>query len=200
MKYVLIVLFAFASSVQADDAWLKRVVALEKRIAALETQLAPVLEQERVKHVAAQQKERARERMMMDGEIYSRADLNIIEKLYQTANQDWRSEDAKKSLKLLADRYPRANRTGCAVLYLGQMSEGDEQLDYLKQAIARHSGCYYGNGVQVGGYARLYLAMRHKKEGQDQRAGKLFEEIRTHFPDAIDHKGQLLTSHLAGLE
>jgi len=173
-----------------------RIEILEKRIEKLENRLSGVLEQERVKELVKQQQARARERMMADADIFQRADLQIIEKLYQTANKDWRSEEARKSLKLLVERYPNANRTGCALLYLGQMSEGDEQLGYLTQAIERHGDCYYGNGVQVGPYATLYLAMRHVKDGNQKEAEKLFKEIRTNHPDAIDHKGQLLTSHI----
>lgn len=188
-------------SMRADESvLLQRIVALEKRIAELETQLAPVLEEERVKAIVQEQKTFARERMMLDAEIYQRHDLKLIEKLYQTANKDWGSEDAKKSLNLLTERYPRANRTGCAILYLGQMSKDGEQLDHLKTAIQSYGDCYYGNGVQVGSYARLYLAMRYKKDGKDDDAAKLFEEILTLYPHAIDHKGRLLSAHIEGVD
>jgi len=183
-----------------ENILLQRIVALEKRVAELEQKLAPVLEEERVKGIVEEQKALARERMMLDAEFYTRPDLRIIEKLYQTANSDWKSDEAQKSLKLLVEKYPKANRTGCAILYLGQMTRDAEQLNYLNQAIEKFNGCYYGNGVNVGAYARLYLAMRYKKEGKDDKAEKLFEEIRTNYPNCIDHKGQLLTSHLEGLE
>ncbi|MDF7823191.1 hypothetical protein P4B35_04145 [Pontiellaceae bacterium B12227] len=197
---VLLLLFLCGHAVADEAILLQRIVALETRIAELEQKLAPVLEEERVKNIVAEQKALARERMMVDAEFYSRPDLRIVEKLYQTANSDWKSEEAQKSLKLLIEKYPVANRTGCAVLYLGQMTKDSEQLDYLKQAIEKHSGCYYGNGVNVGAYARLYLGMRYKNEGKEKEAAKLFEEIKTNYPNAIDHKGKLLTSHLEGLE
>jgi len=188
-------------SARADDAvLLQRIVALEKRLAELEGKLAPVLEIERVKAVAAQQRELARERMLMDAEVYSRADLNLIEKLYQTAAKDWTSEAAGKNLELLMRRFPLANLTGCAVLSRAQLVGGSEQLNLLQTAIEKYSGCRYASGVQVGAYARLYLAMRHKKEGDDEAAAKQFKEIRSLFPDAVDHKGTLLTSHLIGME
>ncbi len=201
MKKLIPLLFTLSLSTFADESiLLQRVVALENRVAELEKKLAPVLEEERIKNIAAEQQALARERMMLDGEYYTRADLRIIEKLYQTANSDWKSEEARKSLKLLIEKYPRANRTGCAVLYLGQMTQDAEQLKYLNEAIEKFSGCFYGNGVNVGAYARLYLAMRYKKEGKNEKAAELFEEIRTNYPNAIDHKGNLLTSHIAELE
>ncbi len=201
MKRLIPLFAALSLTASADEGiLLQRIVSLEKHVAELEQKLAPVLEQERVKVVVQRQKALARDRMLADADLYQRTDLQIIEKLYQVANEDWRSEEAKKSLKLLVEKYPRANRTGCAVLYLGQMAEGDEQLGYLKQAIEHHGDSYYGDGVQVGPYARLYLAMRHKKDGKDAEAAKLFEELRATFPDAIDHKGQLLTKYLEEME
>jgi hypothetical protein len=201
MKKALLVIFAFTATLHADESvLLQRIIALEKRVAELETKLAPVLEVERVKAVAADQKAMAHERMLLDAEFLTRTDLNLIERAYQTANQDWKGEEAKKAVALLSARFPTANRTGCAVLALAQASEGDEQIKLLKRAIEKHNGCFYINGVQVGAYARLYLGMRYKKDGNDEAAEKLFEEIKTDFQDAIDHEGQLLSAHLEGLE
>lgn len=199
-KLILLSLALTVSAVADEDILLQRIIALEKRVAALEEKLKPVIEEERVKGIVEAQKSLARERMMLDPEYYSRADLRVIEKLYQTANSDWRSDEAKESLKLLVEKYPMANRTGCAVLYLGQMTKGAEQLDYLNQAIEKYSGSYYGNGVNVGAYARLYLGMRYKNEEKNDKANALFEWIKTNYPDAIDHKGKLLTSHIQGLK
>jgi TolA-binding protein len=201
MKILIPLLCLFSISALADESILmQRIVALENRVAELEQKLAPVLEEERVKQIVEQQQALARERMMLDAEFLSRNDLRTIEKLYQTANSDWKSEDAKKSLELLVSNYPKANRTGCAILYLGQMTKGAEQLKYLNSAIENYGDCYYGNGVNVGAYARLYLAMRYNKEDKTEAAEKLFEEIRTTYPNAVDHKGQLLTSHLTGMD
>lgn len=201
MKKLIPFFCVLALSAAADDQiLLQRIVALEKRVSELEEKLAPVLEEERVKGIVTEQKALARERMMLDGEYYSRTDLRMIEKLYQTVNSDWKSEEAEKSLKLLIEKYPLANRTGCAVLYLGQMTKDAEQLNYLEQAIGKYGACCYGNGVNVGAYARLYLAMRCKKEGKDEQAAELFEEIRTNYPNAVDHKGNLLISHIEEME
>jgi len=201
MKRTLIPIFALVATLHADEGiLLQRIVALEKRVAELEQKLAPVLEEERVKEIAERQKELARERMMLDAEMLSRLDLQLIEKAYQTAAQNWKSEEAEKALTLLREKYPRANRTGCAVLAMAQSSEGEKQIRLLEEAIEKYGGAYYLNGVNVGAYARLYLGMRLKKDGNDEAAEKLFQEVRTSFPNAVDHNGQLLTAHLEGLE
>jgi hypothetical protein len=201
MKRCFVLLLALTSTLYAEDGiLLQRVIELEKRIAELEAKLAPVLEEERVKEVVVQQKLLARERMLLDAEFFSRLDLDAIEKAYQIANQNWQSEEAKKAVLFLTTRFPKANRTGCAVLSFAQANKDDEQLNYLKDAAGKYSGCFFANGVQIGAYARLYLGMRYKKDGMDEKAAELFEEIRTNYANAVDHKGQLLTSHLEGLE
>ena len=96
----------------------------------------------------------------------------------------------------LIKKYNKANRTGCALLYLGQMSKGEEREEYLKQAIADFSDCFYGNGVQVGAYARYYLAYHYKESGEEKKSTELFEEIGEMYPNAINHKGRLLADFL----
>jgi hypothetical protein len=44
---------------------------------------------------------------------------------------EWRYRAGEReSLKTLVDNYPKANRTGCALLYLGQMTSGNEKEGY----------------------------------------------------------------------
>ncbi len=201
MKRILLLILALTASLHADDSiLLQRIIELETRMAELEEKLAPVLEEERVKEIVVQQKSLARDRMLLDAEYLSRLDLNAIEKAYQIANQDWINPEAKKAVLFLTTRFPKANRTGCAVLSFAQANKNDDQLTYLKNAIEKYSGCFYANGVQVGAYARLYLGMRYKKEGKDTKAEALFEEVRSSYANAVDHKGLLLTSHLEGLD
>lgn len=144
------------------------------------------------KKVTVDNKTKARERMRKDLKIYSREELREIETLYQVANKKWRSQEGVESLKLLIENYKKANRTGCALLYLGQMSRGDEQIKYLMQAIKDFSDCYYGNGVQVGAYARFKLLWIYVRNGNKTKADKLVQEIKTNYPDAIDHRGNNL--------
>jgi len=189
-----VILFPGLSARAEDDSDLAaRVKQLEQRLEQLEKKLGPILKEQNREELVLQQRTAARERMREDLETYSREDLQSIERLYQVANDNWRSEEAVESLTTLVEKYGKANRTGCAILYLGQMSEGDQQIKYLKQAIEDFSDCYYGNGVQVGAYARFLLAYHLKQAGQDAEAERLLEELEENYPDAIDHRGRLLS-------
>ncbi|MCG6156940.1 tetratricopeptide repeat protein [Rubinisphaera margarita] len=179
---------------QADeDADLAaRVRQLEERLESLEKKLEPMLKEQNREDLVVRQRTAARERMRQDVETYTREDLQSIERLYQVANDNWQSPEAVESLKTLVEKYKKANRTGCAILYLGQMTKGDQQIRYLKQAIDDFSDCYYGNGVQVGAYGRFLLAYHLKQAGQDAEAERLLTELEEKYPDAIDHRGRLL--------
>ena len=117
-----------------------------------------------------------------------------------SANKKWRSEEGKESLKELISKYKSANRTGCALLYLGQMTTGNEQFEYLQQAISEFSDCFYGDGTQVGAFARFVLLHRYRRDGETEKAAKLAEEIRTDYPDAIDHRGRNIVELLETAE
>jgi len=178
---------------QSANELKQRIEKLEARVAKLEAAAGGAQEAKATKEqIAESERVKARTRMRKDLESYSSEELGKIEKLYQVANKDWRSEEAKSSLKELISKYDKANRTGCALLYLGQMSKGDEQIEYLTKAIEGFSDCYYGDGAQVGAYARMYLAYRNKQDGKADKARALFEEIRAQYPNAIDHRGNLL--------
>ena len=110
--------------------------------------------------------------------------------------QKWQSPEGRDSLKTLVEKYKKANRTGCAILYVGQMTHGDEQLAYLKQAIADYSDCFNGDGVQVGAFARFLLGQAYLKSGNAELAEPLFDEIRKNYPDCVDHQGNSLVAQL----
>ena len=131
-----------------------------------------------------------------DRKTYSVEQLREIETLYQSANKDLKNPEAKAALAALIEKYPKANRTGCAVQYMGQMSTGAEREKYLTLAIKDFGDCYYGNGVQVGAYARFWLGHHYKDAGKGKEAKALFDEIRKDYPDAVDHKGRRLTELL----
>lgn len=197
---VLLVSLAATSGLAHDKAKLaaleKRVQQLEERIAALASSTAPAVKKATAEQRVDQQRTRARERMRKDSSVYSRDQLREIESLYQVANQKWRTQEGKKSLEQLIEKFDKANRTGCALLYLGQMSRGKEREEYLQKAIEGFSDCYYGNGVQVGAYARYYLAHHYKEDGQAEKAEELLKEIRSEYPDAINHKGRFLADFI----
>jgi hypothetical protein len=97
--------------------------------------------------------------------------------MYQAAGRDWRSAEAKQNVRTMSAKYPKFNRTGCAIMYLGQMAEGEERVRYLSEAIAKHGDCYFGNGVQVGSFARYLLGHAYLDQGKDVEARKLFDVV-----------------------
>jgi uncharacterized small protein (DUF1192 family) len=179
----------------------RRIANLERTVNRLEAQVAKMSQADTAKKELlankSKQRNKARARFQQDYKTYSRSQRREIEKLYQVANRKWKTPEARKSLEELIAKYGKANRTGCAILYLGQMSKGNEQLHYLKLAISDYSDCFYGNGVQVGAYARFYLACRYYREGKKAEARKLFQEISNKYPDAIDHRGNKLAAAIS---
>lgn len=132
------------------------------------------------------------ERSAQDQGKYSQQQLDDAEALYQMANHKWGTPEAIASLKTMVQKYPGINRTGCAELYLAQMSQGDDRARYLQDCIDNYSDSFYGDGVQVGAYARFLLAQDYQSQGDDKKAQALFDEIKARYPNAIDHGGNLL--------
>ena len=67
-------------------------------------------------------------------------------------------------------------------LDLGQVSEGEEKARHLQTAIDKHADCMYGDGVQVGAYARYLLGLYYKEKGDNTRANSLFGSAGTATP------------------
>jgi TolA-binding protein len=141
----------------------------------------------------ARERENAKVRMQQDRRRFPKDDLADAERLYQVANKNWRSAEARESLKTMVSKYPDFNRTGCALLYLGQMAEGNDRESYLTDAI-KHGDCYYGNGVQVGAFARYVLGHTYLDQGKKAEAQKLFDEIRANYSNALTHSGDSLVA------
>jgi hypothetical protein len=135
-------------------------------------------------------------RMAQDAKKYKPEQLREAENLYQVMNKNWRTDEGKTALKVMIEKYPDVNRTGCAELYLGQVSEGEDRVAHLQTAIDKHSDCMYGNGVQVGAYARYLLGLFYKEKGDNTRANALFDEIKKDYPYAVDHKGRSLEEQI----
>jgi hypothetical protein len=136
--------------------------------------------------------ERFVQRAAQDQGKYTPQQLHDAEQLYAVANQKSGTPEAKESLQTMIQKYHDINRTGCAVLYLAQMSQGDERAQYLQDCIDKYNDCFYGDGVQVGAYARFWLAEDYKSQGEKEKAQALVNEIKTKYADAIDHRGNLL--------
>jgi hypothetical protein len=72
------------------------------------------------------------------------------------------------------------------------MSKGDERARLLKDCTGKFNDCFYGDGVQVGAYARFLLAEDYINKGEEKKAAALYGEISTKYADAVDHRGHLL--------
>lgn len=142
---------------------------------------------------------RAQERMRQDLATYSPNDLRTLEDLYQSANRNLRGPDAKAILQRVVKEYPKSNRAGSAVLYLAQMSSGAEREAHLKAAIEAHGDAWYGDGVQVGAFARVQLAAFYAADGRLAEARVLAREVVDTFPGAVDHNGRPLLEALRSL-
>lgn len=193
------VLLTAVSSADEIEDLKSRVAELEVRVETLERSLAavqPLLEKARLEQLRASQQVLARKRMQQDRANYTQEELQEIEALYQVANRKWRSPEAQESLQKLVEKYDKANRTGCAILYLGQMNSGEKKITLLTKAIEQHGDCFYGNGVQVGAYARFLLALEYLEADKKTQAEALFAELKSSFPEAVDHRGDSLVTLL----
>lgn len=150
------------------------------------------LERIGVRDAATARQVAIRTRFEQDKERYGIMAAYGIESQYQEANKAGTVAEIKAKLKELVTKYPRSNRAGCAIQYMAQLSKGEERERYLKLAISHYSDCYYGDGVQVGAYARYYLASYYLANGKEEAANALYDEIRKKYPRAINHQGELL--------
>ena len=172
---------------QEDPAVRERSSELEKKIT--ETG-APAASDRKLERMREDNKADAKKRAAEDSRHYKPAEQQEIESLYQVANKNWRTDEARESLKKLLDKYDKSNRTGCATLYMGQMSNGKDRLEYLTRAVEKFSDCYYLDGCQVGGYGRFVLALTLWESGEKDKARALLGELKTKYKNATDHSGR----------
>jgi len=172
------------------------IVLLTQNVAQLEKQLQPVIARQAMENRQQALRERFTKRMSQDQQKYTRDQLNEAEQLYQAASQKWGTPEAVQGLQSMIKKYPDLDRTGCAVLYLADMSKGDERAGYLQDCIDKYTDCFYGDGVQVGAYARFLLAEDYRSAGEKEKAAALFNEIKANYAEAIDHGGKLLADRI----
>ena len=202
-------LFAFAIPTGADDNDLKTQITemqkvidelvrqnqeLSDEVEKLKSEFQPVLDI--MGHEIRQKAYHAyfQERSAKDTNVYSPKELSDASSLYQLANRE-NSKKAISNLRKVIEKYPLSNRAGCAALYLGQRLEGRQSVNYLNLAIEKYDDCYYGDGVRVGAYARYVLGKHYESIGAKDKANEFYREIREKYPDAIDHRGELLIEY-----
>jgi hypothetical protein len=187
----------FAQDNTDEVAQLKqRVARLEKQIQEMSQLLEPIKAQQAADNRRKAFREKFDKKMAQDRDRYTQEQLRDAENLYQVANQKWGTPEAAESLDTMIKKYPDINRTGCATLYVAQKSQGDERAKYLQDCIEKFNDCFYGDGVQVGAYARFLLAGDYLSKGEAEKAAALQSELRTKYPDAVDHGGNLLVDSL----
>ena len=169
---------------------------LARRVTHLEKIMGPLKVQQAMESRQKALHEKFAKRYAQDQAKYTPEQLQDAEKLYQVANQKWGSPEVVESLQTMIKKYPDLDRTGCAALYVAQMSKGDERAKYLQDCIDQYNDCFYGDGVQVGAYARFLLADDYQSNGEAEKAKALFSEIKTQYADAIDHSGKLLVDSI----
>ena len=189
-------LFAQSSGVNEIELLKQRVARLEKQVQEISRLVEPLKAQQTADNRRQVLREKFELKIAADRKNYTREQLREAEELYQVANQKWGSPEATESLQKMMKKYPDINRTGCAALYVAQKTEGDKRARYLQECIEKYNDCMYGDGVQVGVYARFLLAEDYREHGETEKANALFGEIETKYADAVDHSGRLLVESI----
>lgn len=183
----------FAQTNVDEIAQLKqRVAQLEKQVQELSELVSPLKAQQAADTGRKALRVKFEKRRAEDREKYSQEQLSEAENLMSIADQHFGSAEASEALQTLLKKYPTSNRAGCAMLYVAQTSKGDSRSTSLRECIEKYNDCFYGDGVQVGAYARFLLAEDYRNQGDEKKAAALYSEIRTTYPDALDHRGNLL--------
>ncbi len=134
--------------------------------------------------------QKAKARIAEDDKHYNRQERLEIRELYTS----WREKkgDAQKAVaQTLLRKYPKSNWAGCMLINQANVSPRQEEMRYLRQAIANYSDCYFASGVQVGALARYLMGkalLRDKRKGE---ARHIFNELRTLYPEARAVTGAL---------
>ena len=188
---------AFAQTKTDEVTELKqRVAQLEKKVDELTQLTEPLKAQLAMETRRKALREKFDKKMAQDRTKYTDIQLSEAESLYQVANQKWGTPEANDSLQAMIKKYPDINRTGCAVLYIAQKSEGAARAKYLQDCIEKYNDCMYGDGVQVGVLARFLLAADYQSKGEKEKAAALYSELKTKYAEAVDHGGNLLTDSI----
>ncbi|MDF1815457.1 MAG: M56 family metallopeptidase, partial [Verrucomicrobiales bacterium] len=177
-----------ASDKESAKAEVTELEVLKKRVRELEALTDPVLKRKAAEQTLRKNRDSAAARAEMDRGRYARKEFLEIEARYRKAVNGTLEE-----LEEFVTAFPGSNRTGCAVLLLGRRSETDHDKEkWLKEAIENYSDCYYPDGVQVGPYARFFLAHLYQAQGKTKQAGEIFAAIKDGFPEAVSHDRTLL--------
>jgi hypothetical protein len=188
----------FAQANDDDVTQLKRRVAqLEKQVQEISQLIEPLKAQQAADNRRKALRPKFERRRAQDRDKYNPEQLRDAEQLMGVADQKWGSPEANESCQIIIKKYPEANRAGCALLYIAQRSEGHERARCLKECVEKYNDCFYGDGVQVGAYARFLLVADYRNAGDEKKADALYSEIKANYADAVDHGGRLLVDSIS---
>jgi outer membrane murein-binding lipoprotein Lpp len=169
-----------------------QVAALEKRMSEMEKSLLSAKTQAEQQERQRAYREKFDRRRDLDLRKYTEEQLTEAENMYAAAESKWNSPEYSESVKQMVQKFPDANRAGCLLLEFAQNTTGPDSEKCFKDCIEKYNDCYYGDGVQVGAFARFWLADYYSKTNENEKAAALYKEIKDNYSDAIDHNGQLL--------
>src|ERR1039457_495535 len=115
----------------------QRVTQLEQQVQQISQILEPIKAQQALENRRKALRECFDKKLAQDQEKYSPEQWRDAEKRDQGANQKWGSAEASESLQTMIKKYPDINRTGCAMLYVAQRSQGEERAKYLQDCIEK---------------------------------------------------------------
>lgn len=152
------------------------------------------LAEDPVADAVAAQRVAAKARMAKDRDAFTSDELRAIEALYQRGSM--KTAEGRAAYEELVRTWPKSNRAGCAQLYLARTARGAEREAALKRAFTEFDDTWYGDGTQVGPYARALLAIDYAEAGRTEEARALADEVATRSPDAVEHQGRSLVAAL----
>jgi hypothetical protein len=166
----------------------QRVAQLEKQVQEISQVLEPFQAEQRMRAY----RPKFERRRAQDRDKYTEEQVREAESMYVAASEKWNSPEGAEGFEALIKKYPDVNRAGCAALDHAASSQAEGRAKYLRLCIEKYSDCFYGDGVQIGAFARFLLAEDCKRQGEDKKAAALRAEIKVKYADAIDHRGNLL--------
>ena len=173
---------------------------LESKVKKLEAQVKILLDAKKIHDAPKNERTKALYRILRDGDIYTKNELREAEIILRFIQNNPGHESNIKKLNILRKKYPNANQTGCALMTCALKEKKEAKEKMLVEVIENHSDCYFSDGVSVGAFSRLYLALHFRSINKIEQSLLLIDEIKLSYPYAIDHDGRTLSEHLKELE
>ena len=107
-------------------------------------------------------------------------------------NSQDKHEEALAARRALIEKFPESPRAGCAAVYMGQAQLRKKNLagaeGSFKLAAEKFGHHKYGDGVEVGGYALLYLTQVYCDTERWPEAAESLKLLAGKYPYATGHR------------